>query len=79
MMHSMLAEPVQLHMAQSVDGVVKYRWMQVRYEYGKLSYEKLREAGVNVTFQHFEGMGHSVNPKEVQSVVAFWQKCLPSQ
>ena len=51
---------------------------QVRFEFGKLSYQKLKDAGANVTFEQYQGMGHEVVPQEVQKMEAFWQTCLNS-
>lgn len=39
--------------------------MQVRYEYGQASYEKLRAAGADVYFARYAGMGHEARPGEL--------------
>lgn len=51
----------------------------VRYEFGKLSYDKLQAAGANVSFEPIDGMGHTVYPAELQRVTAFLKECLPTQ
>ncbi len=50
--------------------------MQVRYEYGQASYEKLRAAGANVNFAKYAGMGHEARPGELDEFQAWLGKVL---
>lgn len=51
--------------------------MQVGYHFGELSQQKLKEAGVNLTFKSYKGLGHSLAPQEIVDVKAFLKSCLP--
>ena len=39
---------------------------QVKYEYGKASFEKLKAAGANADFKTYKYLQHGVDPQEVQ-------------
>ena len=39
---------------------------QVKYEYGKASFEKLKAAGANADFRTYKYLQHGVDPQEVQ-------------
>lgn len=53
------------------DGVVKYA-------YGQESYKRLKAAGSPIDFKTYQGLGHGVDPKEVQDITAFILKHVPS-
>ena len=36
-------------------------YSQVKYDYGQLSYEKLKAAGADISFMPITGMGHEVH------------------
>ena len=40
--------------------------LQVKYEYGKASFEKLKAAGANADFRTYKHLQHGVDPQEVQ-------------
>ena len=54
------------------------RWLQVRYVYGQESFQKLKAAGSPIEFKTYQGVGHGVDPKEVQDITSFLKKHLPS-
>ena len=55
------------------------RMWQVYFDFGKLSYERLRAGGANITFESYEGLAHNIYPEEMQSIMTFWQQCLPPE
>ena len=40
-------------------------YAQVKYEYGQMSYEKLKAAGADISFMPIRGMGHEVRTVQV--------------
>lgn len=46
------------------------------HKYGVESYELLKAAGVNVNMKTYQGLGHSLAPKEIIDIKAFLGECL---
>jgi len=49
----------------------------VRYEWGKLTAEKLREWGVDVEFKTYRGLPHSADPEEIDDLEAYIRTAIP--
>ena len=47
------------------------KWLQVKYMYGQASYERLQAAGSPINFKTYQGLGHGVDPQEVQDITRF--------
>eukprot|EP00123_Amoebidium_parasiticum_P000384 comp10940_c0_seq1/m.5517 comp10940_c0_seq1/g.5517 ORF comp10940_c0_seq1/g.5517 comp10940_c0_seq1/m.5517 type:complete len:218 (-) comp10940_c0_seq1:208-861(-) len=54
----------------NADQVVPYQW-------GKMSAEKLKEFGLDITFKTYPGMGHSACDEEIEDLQEFVTKILP--
>lgn len=52
--------------------------LQVKYVYGQESFQRLKQAGAAIDFKTYQGLGHSVDPREVQDITGFIVKHLPS-
>ena len=52
--------------------------LQVQYAYGQESYQRLKKAGSSIDFKTYQGLGHGVDPQEVQDITQFIAKHLPS-
>ena len=52
--------------------------MQVRYAYGQESLQRLKAAGAPIDFKIYHGLGHSVDPKEVEDITGFITKHVSS-
>ena len=64
---------------QCMTALMLYKmFTQVQYVYGQESYQKLKAAGCLVEFKTYQGLGHGVDPREVQDITAFLKKHLPS-
>jgi len=50
----------------------------VQYAFGQESYQRLKQAGTSIDFKTFQGLGHGVDPREVQDITGFIAKHLPS-
>jgi len=44
-----------------------------------LSYEIIKSKGYSVTFKTYNGLGHSISPRESKDVVSFLQQVIPAQ
>ncbi|KAJ3332519.1 hypothetical protein HDU76_013957 [Blyttiomyces sp. JEL0837] len=51
----------------------------VEYEWGKLSADRLKEMGREVTFKTYRGMGHSSSEAELRDITAFLKQVLPDE
>lgn len=49
----------------------------VQYDFGKATYNTLKELGADVEFKTYNGMGHSASPQELEAVQEFLKKVLP--
>ena len=45
--------------------------MQVRFRFGQMSAEMLKEAGAKLEFKSYVGLHHGVNTAEITDVVAY--------
>ena len=45
--------------------------MQVKYKFGQMSYEALKEAGADIEMKTYVGLHHSINPTELLDMVTF--------
>ena len=52
--------------------------MQVQYVYGQESFQKLKSAGSPIDFKTYQGLGHGIDPQEVQDITSFLSRHLPS-
>ena len=52
--------------------------LQVKYVYGQESFERLKAAGSPITFKTYRGLGHGVDPQEVQDITRFIVQHLPN-
>lgn len=50
----------------------------VRYAYGQESLQRLKAAGAPIDFKTYHGLGHSVDPKEVEDITGFITKHVSS-
>jgi hypothetical protein len=49
----------------------------VRYEWGKLTAEKLKELGIDVDFRTYQGLPHSASPEEMDDLEGYLRTVLP--
>jgi len=49
----------------------------VRYNFGTLSYDFLKEAGYSVEFKTYPGVGHNVSPKGIADLAKYLEDTLP--
>lgn len=52
--------------------------LQVQYVYGQESFQKLKSAGSPIDFKTYQGLGHGIDPQEVQDITSFLRRHLPS-
>ena len=52
--------------------------LQVKYVYGQESFERLKAAGSPISFKTYRGLGHGVDPQEVQDITKFIVQHLPN-
>eukprot|EP00879_Flechtneria_rotunda_P008474 GHRR01008878.1.p1 GENE.GHRR01008878.1~~GHRR01008878.1.p1 ORF type:complete len:307 (+),score=60.50 GHRR01008878.1:92-922(+) len=51
----------------------------VQYEFGVRTYNMLKEAGADVAFKTYNGMGHGASPQEISDIQSFLKRVLPAQ
>jgi len=49
----------------------------VLHEWGKKSFDKLQQLGVNSNFLSYPELGHSANEQEIKDCASFIQRVLP--
>lgn len=50
----------------------------VQYMYGQESYQRLKAAGSPIELKTYQGLGHGVDPQEVQDITSFLKTHLPN-
>ena len=53
--------------------------VQVQYKYGLESFERLKDAGVNVTMKTYRNLGHSLAQQELADIREFLSDVLPAE
>lgn len=65
-------------MLHIVNGRCQMFGVQVKFVYGQESFQRLKQAGSAIDFKTYQGLGHGVDPREVQDITSFIVKHLPS-
>ena len=50
--------------------------MQVKYKFGQMSYDALKQAGADIELKTYVGLHHGINPTELADMVTFAAECL---